>query len=271
MPAFDEIVRQAERSTRLMRWSSLEEVVPADLFYSALCLADVNLMFGRRSERRQRRGLQIWHHLREPAWINGHIGTQDHARANTLRSTHACTRTLRATSRCQWSRASTRVGVGVRARFAVAPVFNSIVSRLPYRRQKENANMNAIRISVRVNCDANGQMQADPLPPPPSTGTPPFHSTLASLHLMYISILQRLDAIVDPRAVPTQPVAVPARTSLVSMCLQRVMMEREAVNQKRKLSQYIRYEIYIPPAQMFGRFGDDGSENRCRYPTTSSI
>ena len=37
--------------------------------------------------------------------------------------------------------------------------------------------MNAIRISVRVNCDANGQMQADPLPPPPSTGTPPFHST----------------------------------------------------------------------------------------------
>ena len=131
MPAFDEIVRQAERATRLMRWSSLEEVVPAHLFYSALCLADVNLMFGRRSERRQRRGLQIWHHLREPAWINGRIGTQDHARANTLRSTHACTRTLRATSRCQWSRASTRVGVGVRARFAVAPVFNSTISRLP--------------------------------------------------------------------------------------------------------------------------------------------
>ena len=47
MPAFDEIVRQAERATRLMRWSSLEEVVPADLFYSALCLADVNLMFGK--------------------------------------------------------------------------------------------------------------------------------------------------------------------------------------------------------------------------------
>ena len=63
-----------------MRWSSLEEVVPADLFYSALCLADVNLMFGRRSERRQRRGLQIWHHLREPAWINGHIGTLAHTR-----------------------------------------------------------------------------------------------------------------------------------------------------------------------------------------------
>ena len=31
-------------------WSaSLDDIVPADLFHSALCLADVNLMFGRRS------------------------------------------------------------------------------------------------------------------------------------------------------------------------------------------------------------------------------
>ena len=136
MPASDEIVWQAERATWFKGLSSCEEDVPADLFYSGLCLADVNLMFGRRSFRRQRRGLQIgrglqiWHHFREPAWIYEHTGTQDHARVHPNRSAHARLRTLRATKGCQWSRASTRVGVGLGARCAVASVFNSTISRL---------------------------------------------------------------------------------------------------------------------------------------------